>query len=150
MRITYQLAGSGWANALVSEGERTLEMSASYLSDALGDMAKAAVSLLTEAREVTFSFQDEPGEHQWILTRGEFDALHVRVVWFPKTFGSGNKAGSGIEVFACDCTVMDFVGQVFSTLNAVLHDEGLEGYKRRWKNNDFPLKAYQELQKLLA
>ncbi len=150
MRINYQLAGSGWANAQVSESGRSLEMSASYLSDALGDMAQAAVSLLTGARVVTFSFQDEPGEHQWILTRGEFDALYVRVIWFPKTFGSGNKADSGTEVFACDCAVMDFVGQVFSTLNAVHEDEGVEGYKRRWKNNDFPSKSYQELQKLLA
>jgi hypothetical protein len=42
-------------------------MHVSYLSDALDDMAEAALCLLRGGREASFGFEDEPGEHRWIV-----------------------------------------------------------------------------------
>ena len=124
-------------------------MSVSYLSDALGDMANAALRLLHGDREATFSFEDEPGEHHWLLNRGEADSLHIRVLWFEDTFNH-RRLERGVDVFACDCAVLDFVGQVSHVLQSILKDEGIKGYKQRWQNHDFPLGTFNEIQRFLS
>jgi hypothetical protein len=149
MQLVYQLAGTGWADARISHNSKYRDMAVSYLSDALGDMAQAALGLVSGTREVSFSFQDEPGEHKWLLTRGEADSLRIRILWFNDTF-SRRPQESGEEVFACDCAVLDFVGQISHVLHNILSEESVEGYKRRWKNHDFPLDAYTELQRVLT
>lgn len=148
LEITCQLAGAGWADARVVHEAKVREMSLSYLSDAIGDMAWAAVNLLRGSRNVTFNFQDEPGEHCWMLERGVSDSLHICIRWFAETFHSGN-ALNGAEVFSCDCTVLDFVGEVSSVLTGLLEDADGEAYKRRW-GHSFPIDAYNEIQRRLT
>jgi hypothetical protein len=148
MELDFHLGGAGWADICVRDGFAMLEMQASYLSDALGDMAQATLHLLRGAREATFAFEDEPGQHRWVLTRGDSDSLCIRIIWFEETY-SWRRPEDGTEVFACDCTVMDFAGPVSHMLSLVLADEGIEGYKRRWKSNDFPLGTYHEIRRLL-
>lgn len=151
MQLIYQLRGEGWAEARISDNSKHRAMVASYLSDALGDMACAALQLLRGAREVQFSFQDEPGEHRWILNRGEEDSLHIRILWFRETFtGHLLRGPLGTEVFTSDCGVLDFVGQVSHVLQGILTDEGIDGYKRRWKKHDFPVETFAQIQKLLT
>jgi len=149
MELVFQLGGAGWADARMSDGSRGRDMRVSYLCDALGEMARAALHLLRGSREAVFAFDDEPGEHRWVLTRGEADSLSIRIFWFDETFSS-RRLGKGTEVFSCDCAVLDFVGPVFSVLHQILSNEGVEGYKRRWKNNEFPLDTYNEIRRLLA
>ena len=149
MRLVYQLAGAGWADARISDNSSYRDMTVSYLSDALGDMARAALQLLRGAREASFSFEDEPGEHRWILSRGEADSLRIRILWFEDTFSPPSQE-RGTEVFKCDCAVLDFVGQVSSVLQTVLADEGIEGYMRRWQHHEFPLGTFTEIQRLLT
>jgi hypothetical protein len=149
MELIYQLAGAGWADARISDGGRCRDMSVSYLSDALGDMARSALHLLRGSRDVSFAFEDEPGEHRWILTRGTSDSLRVRILWFKDTF-SARLYDQGTEVFTCDCDVLDFVGQVSAVLQNIITDDGIDGYKRRWQNNDFPLDTFNEIQRLLT
>jgi len=85
MQLVYQLAGAGWADARISHNSKYRDMALSYLSDGLGDMAQAALGLVRGAREVSFSFQDEPGQHKWLLSRGEADSLRIRILWFDDT-----------------------------------------------------------------
>jgi hypothetical protein len=147
MEITYDLTGGGWARASVSDGTANREMRVTYLSDALADIARAALELLRGARDISFSFQDEPGEHRWLLKRGEADTLHVRVLRFEDTFST--RTQGGLEVFYSKCTVMDFVGQVCFVLQNILERVGLEGYRKLWRNSDFPLDTFNELQRRL-
>ena len=148
MELIYDLEGAGWAGARISDGSRHRYFSVSYLSDALGDMAKAAVMLLNGSREESFSFQDEPGVHRFVLTRGDADSLTIRVLWFERTF-SGRADRFGEEVFRCECAVLDFVGQVFASLHSIFADRGLDGYMQAWRNHEFPVRAYEEIQRRL-
>jgi len=75
VELVYKLTGAGWADARMSHDGSYRDIAVSYLSDALGDMVRAAVQLLRGASEVSFSFQDEPGEHRWILIRAK--QIHV-------------------------------------------------------------------------
>lgn len=148
MRIEYQLAGAGWADARISDGSSSREMEVSYLSDALGDMAQGALQMLRGAREVSFSFQDEPGEHRWTLIRGEEDSLRIRIFWSKEAFNH-RFPRHATEVFSCDCAVLDFVGQVSYVLQTLLLEEGLDGYRRRWLSHEFPLGVFNEIQRRL-
>ena len=149
MQLLYQLGGDGWACARFSDGAHCREMGVSYLSDGLGDMARAALQLLRGNREVSFSFQDEPGEHRWTLSRGEADSLRVRIFWSQHNFNE-RFPGRANEVFACHCAVLDFVGQVAHVLQTLLIQEGIDGYKFRWKNHEFPLATFNEIRRLLT
>jgi hypothetical protein len=147
MQLVYQLDGDGWASARISDGSSCRDMDVSYLSDALGEMAWSALQLLCGARESSFSFQDEPGEHRWTLSRGEADSLLVRIFWSEHNFNE-RFPRRATEVFACNCSVLDFVGQVSHLLQDLLVEEGVEGYRRRWKNHDFPLDTFKAIQRL--
>jgi hypothetical protein len=149
MEIVYQLAGAGWADARITDGVNFRNMSVSYLSDALGDMAKAALNILRGENEASFAFEDEPGEHLWLLTREANHSLRIKILWCDDTFGSERQKHRS-EVFATECTVLDFVSQVSAILDHILTDEGIEGYKQRWTNHDFPIEIFNELQRLLA
>ena len=149
MEIIYQLAGAGWADARVRADHGYRDMSVSYLSDALGDMAAAAVALVRGARSARFAFQDEPGEHRWLLERGADDSLRIRVVWFEDTFAA-RRDDRGAEVFSCECTVLDFAGQVLSVLGSILEDHGVDGYRQQWQEHEFPMEAFERLRTALT
>jgi hypothetical protein len=148
MELTYDLRDTGWACASISDGSRRRDLFASYISDALGDMAKAAAMLLNGSRDESFCFQDEPGEHRFVLSRGDADLLTIRVLWFERCF-SGRADRFGEEVFRCQCAILDFVGQVFAILHTILMEHGLEGYKQAWGNQEFPVRAYDEIRRHL-
>ena len=66
--IDYKLTGSGWAECTIADGEQSCTVTASYLSDAFGDLVLSAVVLLRWFNEVSFSFVEEPGEFKWVFT----------------------------------------------------------------------------------
>jgi hypothetical protein len=64
--LHYELTGTGWSECRVVIGESRCDLTASYLSDALGDLAAAVEDVLrwpgVDARAV---FVEEPGEFGW-------------------------------------------------------------------------------------
>ena len=150
MEITYQLGDAGWADARVRDANCSRDISSvSYLSDALGDMAVAAVALVQGARSVRFAFEHEPGEHRWLLERGEDDLLGISLLWFDDNFPA-RQDDAGEEVFSCQCRVLDFAGQVLSILASILEQYGVSGYREKWQRHEFPLEAFQTLRASLT
>jgi hypothetical protein len=137
LKLVIQRLHAGWADALISDGRDELVMHISYISDGIGEMAAAAKALLQGARETKFAFQDEPGEHVFILTRGADDRIKIDVFENQRNF----QAKPTSLVMTIDCAVLDFVGQVYSTLHSLRNDHG-DGYKNIWRH-DFPLEAYE-------
>jgi hypothetical protein len=76
-----RLAGPGWIEAGIYDGVNHTFPTASYLSDAPADLARAAISLLEGAEEATCSWEEEPGEFRWIFER-EGEELTLRILWF--------------------------------------------------------------------
>ena len=146
MELVYQLQGAGWANASVSNGSTRHHIAVSYLSDALGDMARATVHLLQGGRETSFNFQDEPGAHRWCIVQDDRCFLGIRIEWFAQTFPP---CSGGVKVFECDCHLLEFAGQVLAVLAGILEKEGIEGYKQRCQKYDFPVAAFEEIKKLI-
>lgn len=104
--------------------------------------------LLSGSGEESCALQDEPGEYRFVFKRGDGDALTIRVLWFEESF-AGRADRFGHEVFRCDCVVLDFVGQLSVSLHRILLEQGLDGYKKTWRNYDFPIRAYEAIRRSL-
>jgi hypothetical protein len=141
LRLSYILHQHGWATASISDGESTVESDVSYLSDALGDLARAARGILRGLPEATFSLQQEPGEHRFVVTR-EGERVRVEVYRFADTFARSKR---GDLVLTAECSLREFATECTNCLRRVLDEHGEAGYRERWKNAEFPLHEYRDL-----
>jgi hypothetical protein len=143
LRFEYRLTGRGWSVATISCGDATVELTTSYLSDALGDLARAAIALNNGAHHVTVSWAEEPGEYRWLLTRTD-DLVSIRILSFRSQHPRRPDA-DGEPVFRASCRLTDFAGQVTSQLRALAERLGDAGYKEQWVLHDFPRAEYETL-----
>ena len=144
LRLSSILHEHGWATASISDGDATVETDVSYLSDALGDLARAARGILRGMPETSFSFQQEPGEHRFVVSRQD-DGVRVNVYRFADTF---SRAGTCEPVMVAKCSMREFATECINCLRRVLDEHGEAGYRQRWQNADFPLQEYRDLLEL--
>jgi hypothetical protein len=78
VHFDFALRPHGWADATFEIGEVLVSVLASHMSDALGDLLRAALALAVGAHEQKVVWVEEPGCNKWVFTR-EFDMLRVEV-----------------------------------------------------------------------
>lgn len=141
--INYKLGEHhGWSECQLTAGGSTVALTASYLSDALGQLATAAVLLLQGAPSARVSFDEEPGEYRWGIDwhRDEQNKREVffRVrVWFFEEMWGHRPDEAGQLLLDEVVTQKAFYGGVRQMLNTVLHEYGMDGYRDRW-GHPFP------------
>jgi len=143
-RLSYILHKHGCASASIGDGDITVEMDVSYLSDALGDLARAARGILRGLPETTFSFQQEPGEHRVVVSRDD-DHVRLSLYRFPDSFSRTHR---GELLLTAECTTRQFATECINCLRRVLNAHGEDGYRQRWKNAEFPSQEYRDLLEL--
>ena len=146
LQFEYRLTGRGWSAATIADRETTVEITASYLSDALGNLARAVVGLLRGVEAARVSWYEEPGEYRWLVNRAD-ETVSIRILWFDSQFPK-RPDEEGRTVFETTCRLVDFAGQVTSQLRALLESPGEAGYKEQWVLHDFPRAEYEALVRL--
>jgi hypothetical protein len=146
--FSYELTGRGWAECTVSIDGNSATVSASFLSDALEDLASATAAALRGHPSPSASFTEEPGEYRWILEPRANGQVRVRVLKFPELW-SGKPDGEGAVLLDGECRLRTFAGAIVSELQRLKTKHGYEGYRRLWVNHDFPEGRLVELQALL-
>ncbi len=68
VEFSFRLTGTGWAEGRIAVGDRFAMPTASYLSDALGDLIRTVRSLLEGAEGARVSWEEEPGEYRGSLS----------------------------------------------------------------------------------
>lgn len=150
--IHYRLDGHGWATCDVSIGEKKVTVTASYLSDALGQLAAGTLMLRLGAPSVRISFDEEPGEFRWgfdwhRLPDGSVNHLRVRIWMFNdwQTFLPDDRG----EVLLDEIVAQEVLYlEVLRTLDDVLVTYGEAGYKDQWDLYAFPKAIHDELRRL--
>jgi len=140
--LSYILGEHGWATARFGDGHAEIQTSVSNLSDALGDMARAARYILKGATDASFSFMDEPGEHRFLISRRE-DRVEIRVYEFPEPFA--RTMNNAPIVLKAEASLRAFTNECINVLRHVLDAHGEAGYRERWKRHAFPMAEYREL-----
>jgi len=146
LTIDYRLTGSGWARCSVRAETQHCELSASYLSDALGKLVVAAVAVLAGAHSISVGFDEEPGEYRWSVVHIDNALVRLTLLEFEELWGNQPDA-EGKPILTFDCSPLSFAKAVQAAADAVLKEHGLAGYKERWNEHDFPS---QELTMLRA
>lgn len=153
-RITYRLTGVGWVECDVEYGDRKVRITASYLSDALGQLACAALALRLGAPAAHVSLDEEPGEYRWGFRwhrdpDGSITKMRIRIWWFPEMWGHRlNEEG---EVQFDEIIPQEVVYRaLLTTLDDVLAQYGETGYAEQWDRYRFPTAVHKELSQLIG
>ena len=146
--VTYLLAGSGWSDCYIAIGDHSAHLTASYLSDALGDLVRSMVDLFGDATESTAWFAEEPGEYLWRFRRVPPDRVSVRILWFDDTPTDADAEG-GKVVLAAECRLRTLAGAILAAAQEVHRQHGEEGYLQRWHDHGFPTELVARLKSLL-
>lgn len=155
MRIIFDLNNHGWANgAVLLNDHKVCDYSVSYLQDALGNLANATVNLINGSDKEIFLWWAEPGEYFWTI-ESKKEIVNIHVKYYPDWSADPEENGNYINnneskvLLNIDLTLKEFVDSVFNCLNDVLEKYGVEEYKKRWVDDDFPLKEYEMIKKYL-
>ena len=135
--ITYQLVGTGWSVCRLNAGALETEISASYLSDALGNLILSALAVASGFRSVSFGFDQEPGEYRWIIETVDTDLVRLRIVEFGELWGN-KPDDAGRLHFEVSMRPRQYAEAVASAAEDVLVAHGLNGYAERWADHKFP------------
>jgi hypothetical protein len=149
LKIGYSLKNLGWADCVVSDDVSQCKLSASYLTDALGNLLIGACAVLRYFNQVSFSFEEEPGEFRWVISSPRFDEIAVQIFEFRDLYSS-SKESDGQLLFSTVCRPVVFATAVYAAAKAVLEEHGEDGYLLKWDQHPFPLLPLQELERLIA
>jgi hypothetical protein len=147
--FSYDLDTAGWSTATVSDGAHTVTLTASYLSDALGDLTRAVIALLQGAEGATLAWQEEPGVIEWRFERQGDDVVVCLTRFADNTSYRRSQARPGEPTFNVSCPLTRLGGEVLDELWHIHETVGVDGYKERWKRHPFPLQEYRQLRALL-
>ena len=93
-------------------------------------------------------FEEEPGEYRWIFTRLSPDRLGVCILWFSDNFSTELEL-KGKKIFETECRLRTFAGAILTASQRVLEVNGIEGYKEKWVNREFPIRLQTKLKEAL-
>ncbi len=135
VEFDYRLSAEvGWAHCRVRFGYAELMLRASYLSDALGDLANAILSSLSGAEAAKCVFEEEPGAYFWQFER-DGDRVKVRI--------------SGLTErrlkLAQTCSLRELAVAMLVALDNVRSEWGIDGYRKQWIEHPFPEAAHARL-----
>lgn len=145
VELRYELTGTGWSRARLSVRESSVDLKASYLSDALGALLRAVIAIRDGAPEARFAWYVEPGEYRWQLQRLDDVDLRIRIHAVPELLGR-RPDEEGQVVFDATCASVDFSSAVVDAARRLLDQHGMENYHALWVEHEFPASELQLLE----
>lgn len=150
VEFDFKLIGPGWAEGRLAIGDGWVEVTASYLGDALGDLLRAVRELTEGADQARASWDEEPGEYRWIFRRTKAN-IQVMILSFREWRGVVDAPDSkGRPLFDAKCGLSDLVGAIAGGARRVLEEHGSEGYRTRWIEHVFPEGDLEVLERWLS
>ncbi len=154
-KLNYKLTSLGWSTCEIELGTQRVAITASYLSDALGQLTTATTLLRQGAHMSSASFDEEPGEYRWVFDchkppDDEEGGIRVRIYEFDELW-SHKPTSEGTKILDGVVQTKAFYRSMLNMIEEVFAEYGEEGYKEKWDGDDhgFPTIIYNELARLL-
>lgn len=148
MKFTYKLNNIGWADVYLQIGDSEIYIFPSYLSEPLIDLIRSIELLLPECTPsdevksvVQFEWDSEPALHNWKIEKTKQGKIQIEIICFK----DGIKTIPGKLVFREECDLNQFITEVVHSLEALLKNHGILGYRKQWYAQDFPISSYLQL-----
>lgn len=143
MRITWTLAGSGWANCTLEDRQAKVEVTASYITGAPEDLLTAVARLVAGEKETRAQFEAEPTAYRWIFLREGVDTW-IRVLELRHGCDHDTK---GTEIWSSRLGVEQLARTVIRCFDEVAQAYGESGYRGKWGEH-FPRTELEALRRL--
>lgn len=158
LKLDYELVGTGWARCTVRPARRNFTFTASYDSDALGNLVLAALSMLGDIDRIAFYFDGQYSQWYWNIdqdVRGELTIEILEISPELKIHKTGTDETFTMEdsvkpVVEFKCKALIFAQLVHDVAANVKKIHGLKGYKELWARHDFPSSQLQLLAKSIT
>jgi hypothetical protein len=147
MRFEFRLTGHGSATAEIGDEASHVTIVASAISDPLGDLLHALWRLMEGEPETQCSWEDEPGEYRWIMTRLE-GVMELRVLEFDQSHPRLPDE-SGRLVLRTRQSLPAFARAIALGASRTLELNGDAGYRERWFGRPFPSRTLALIQAAL-
>ncbi|WP_342418622.1 hypothetical protein [Paenibacillus sp. FSL H8-0168] len=148
MKFTYTLSNIGWADVHLRIENSEIYISPSYLSEPLIDLVRAIEVLLPECTPadevksiVNFDWDSEPAIHNWKIVKKSQEIVQVNIT----VYEDGIKTHPGKLEFSEECNFNEFISEVVQSMEVLLKDHGILGYRKQWYAQDFPISSYLQL-----
>lgn len=149
MQINYVLNDAGWAEGWVSASDCSVRMNVSYLHDSLQELSDAVLQLHQGTTRAAVVFMDEPGEHHLLFKRRGGEQIAVEIRWYTDWASWDMHSPADYKVcLETTCTVTELTVQVLEILQTIHETLGLEGYRKKWIEHEFPLLEFRQLQQI--
>lgn len=151
LKFNYKIIGTGWAICELQTANETFTFRASYLSDALGDLLNALLSLNSDmntefyGNETNFSWYQEPGLTEWHIKAFDIKSNEENLHFKINQYVDDTEKGDPETTSAFACNYDELVYSVVESLDRLMQKFGLVGYRAIWVDSDFPVVTYLKL-----
>lgn len=143
MRITWTLAGSGWADCTLEDRQARVDLTAAYITSAPEGLLTAVAQLVAGGSETRAQFEAEPTAYRWIFYREGVDTW-TRVLELRHGSDHDNK---GTEIWSSQLGIDQLARTVIRCFDEVAQTYGESGYRGKWGEH-FPRTELEALRRL--
>ncbi len=119
-------------------------MTASHVSDALGDLVSAAVRLSRDAGSERASSIEEPREYRWVFEQLRPGVLDLHLLEFPG-MDCQRPDHEGKVLLSGSCSTQEFCPTLPRGLEDLERRRGIEGCQKEWVQHGFPANSFNDL-----
>ncbi len=147
--IAYDLGQHGWSSFELTIRDKAIDIGPfGYLTDALGDLVRAALLMATSDYRAEVRFDGEPRLWRLVVDEGWKPELRLRV--FDDSFGEGLETDVQLAIEG-HVTADDFARAVRTVAQGIWDTYGATGYDEAWTGGrGFPLQGLKALDAALS
>lgn len=150
LSLRYALTVPGRALIALEADDLRVGMQATDETDALGDLARAAVTLLEGAERASVVIEDDPGVHEWTFERrGDEVALRIHS-WADRRSRSADMVLSQERSVELACGLAALARELVLVLDVIWVGHGPDGWSRLSPKHPYPGAERRRLRQLLA
>jgi hypothetical protein len=150
LSLRYALTTPGRAVVALEADDLRVAMQATDETDALGDLTRAAVTLLEGVDRASLVLEDAPGVHEWTFER-QGDLVQLRIhSWADRRSGSADMVMSQERSVALACPLTVLARELVLVLDVLWVGHGPDGWARLSPKHPFPAAERRRLRQLLA
>lgn len=140
----------GWADPRVEVGGTSMEMRASYVTDALGDLLNSMMLLVNGSPVAECEWTQEPGGWRWTFIRHSETEVDVRIAFKPDVFEERWMAHDSGEVRTDSrLGLEEVVRAIAGGARRCLDEFGAPGFASQWLEHPFPRLQLEALERWL-
>lgn len=150
LSLRYSLTTPGRSVVALEADDLRVTMQATDETDALGDLARAALTLLEGGDHTSVVFEDAPGVHEWSFERrGEI--VHLRIhSWADRRSGSADMVLSQERSVSMACPLLALTRELVLVLDVLWVGHGPDGWRRLSPRHPYPTSERRRLRQHLA